>query len=296
MTVHGSQVWFRARARRRLSVLLLGMAEIRGKYVYDDDFTPGQRADGGLSQNLYDPAGGHVKGHATFIPDDESDYSDEQDYEPSGLSDEDRRRAEELGELIAAALVAIAIAAAPHVKAWWLDTAWPGIKRLFNKESTLVSSATLSPALALTELAEAEPADVSKAIESAIDDSRTRMSTDEAQRRLLAMLAASAFIAEQRQILSNARLEDQGELPELQRAMEQLASPDVTDRINRMLEANPSLLDERASAQFMQMFGGGAVVDGVYVPIRSERIKDAFHLTDGHVRPDDEDPGALTPV
>ena len=101
------------------------MAEIRGKYVYDDDFTPGRKNDGGLSQNLYNDEG-RVETHATFIPDDEYEY--EPDSEPQGLSDEDRRRAEELGALLGAALVAIAIAAAPHVKRWWLDTAWPGLK------------------------------------------------------------------------------------------------------------------------------------------------------------------------
>lgn len=82
------------------------MAEIRGKYVYDDDFTPGRKGDGGLSQNLYNDEG-RVETHATFIPDDEYEY--EPDSEPQGLSDEDRRRAEELGALLGAALVAIAI-------------------------------------------------------------------------------------------------------------------------------------------------------------------------------------------
>jgi len=49
------------------------MAEIRGKYVYDDDFTPGRKIDGGLSQNLYNDEG-RVETHATFIPNDEHEY------------------------------------------------------------------------------------------------------------------------------------------------------------------------------------------------------------------------------
>ena len=70
------------------------MAEIRGKYVYDDDFTPGRKNDGGLSQNLYNDEG-RVETHATFIPDDERQYQYDSDYKLSGSSDDDRRRAEE---------------------------------------------------------------------------------------------------------------------------------------------------------------------------------------------------------
>lgn len=270
------------------------MAEIRGKYVFDDDFTPGRKSDGGLSQNLYNEQG-RVETHATFIP-DEDDYEYEPDYEPSGLSDEDRRRAEELGALLGAALVAIAIAAAPHVKRWWLDTAWPGLRKVFARKSKVVAASSESAVLALTALSKAEPADISTAIEVTIDDTRIGMSSEEAQRRLLAMLAASAFIAEQRRILANARLDDQAELPELQRALEQLASPGVIENMNRMLEANPNLLDERASAEFLRMFGGGAVLDGEYVPLRSQSVRDALYLTEHHDFPDEDEHGGLAAV
>ena len=121
------------------------------------------------------------------------------------------------------------------------------------------------------------------------------MGSEEAQRRIAAMLAASAFIAEQIRMLSNAQVEDDGDLPELQSAMEKLTAQQVTDSVNRMLEANTSLLDDRASAEFMRMFGGGGIVDGQYVPLRSKKVKDALRLTDGRTYPDTDDPGALTP-
>jgi len=271
------------------------MAEIRGKYVYDDDFTPGHKSDGGLSQNLYNDEG-RVETHATFIPDEEDQYEYEPDHEPSGLSDEDRRRAEELGALLGAALVAIAIAAAPHVKRWWLDTAWPGLKKLVARKPKAVPARDELAALALTALSKVEPADISTAIELAIDDTRIGMSSEEAQQRLLAMLAASVFIAEQRRILSNVRLDDQAELPDLHRALEQLSSPEVIENMNRMLEANPTLLDERASAEFMRMFGGGGVLDGEYVPLRSQTVRDALHLAEGRRFPDEDGQGDLAPV
>lgn len=271
------------------------MAEIRGKYVYDDDFTPGHKSDGGLSQNLYNDEG-RVETHATFIPDEGDQYEYELDHEPSGLSDEDRRRAEELGALLGAALVAIAVAAAPHVKRWWLDTAWPGVKKLIARKPKAVATRDESAAHVLTALSKAEPADISTAIELAIDETRVGMSSEEAQQRLLAMLAASAFIAEQRRILSNARLEDQGELPELQRALELLSSPEVIENMNRMLEANPTLLDGRASAEFLRMFGGGAVLDGEYVPLSSQTVRDALHLTERRSFPGEDEQGDFAPV
>jgi len=276
------------------------MAEIRGKFVYRDDLTPGRSQDGGLSQLLYDDQG-HLTDHGTFIPDDEDAYEFEAEPEPESLSPEEMGQA--IGALIGVALVVVAgaIQAAPHVKHWWQDEALPRLKNLFTKKQNPVPTATdlgrsQPAATQMAAITPVAPVDFSKAVDVALEDSRTRMGSEEAQRRLAAMLAASAFIAEQMRMLSNARLEDDADLPELQSAMEKLTAQQVTDSVNRMLEANTSLLDERASAEFMRMFGGGGIVDGQYVPVRNEKIKDALRLTDGRTYPDTDDPGALTPA
>lgn len=107
------------------------------------------------------------------------------------------------------------------------------------------------------------------------------MSSAEAQKRLLALLAAAACIADQVRALVNARIEDDEASLELKRVMEKLTAPQITDSINRVLEADSSLLDEEVSAEFMKIFGGGRTVDGQYVPLRNEKIKEALRLTGG---------------
>ena|ERR1700733_3362559 len=83
------------------------------------------------------------------------------------------------------------------------------------------------------------------------------MSGAEAQERLLAILVAAAFIAEQMRVLSNARIEDAS--PELRNTMDKLTVLQLTDSMNRMLEANASLLDDETSAGLMKVFPGGPV-------------------------------------
>lgn len=257
------------------------MAEIRGKFVYPDGLTPGQSQDGGLSQLLYDDQG-HLADHGRFVPDDETGYEFEGEPEPESPSPEELGEA--IGVLIGVALVAVtgAIRAAPHVKRWWQDKVVPRFTRNRNRAPTAGDLGPSQPAPTQTlGIAPVAPADYSKAVDAALEDSRTRMGSEEAQRRLAAMLAASAFIAEQVRMLANARIEDDADLPELQNAMQKLTDQKVTDGLNRMLEANTSLLDDRWSAEFMRVFGGGAMVDGQYVPLRNERVKDALRLTDG---------------
>ena len=111
------------------------------------------------------------------------------------------------------------------------------------------------------------------------------MSTSEAQRYLLAVLLAASFIAEAMRKLSHARIE--GGLPELSSAINKLTTPRLTDAINQMLEVTPALLDDKTSAVFTKIFGGGQVLNGAYVPLRVERVRDALSLavhrpTDGH--------------
>jgi hypothetical protein len=130
-------------------------------------------------------------------------------------------------------------------------------------------------------LSSAASADFPNEVDAALEEHGISMSSAEAQKRLLALLMAAAFIADQMRALSSARIEDDAASLELKRAMEKLTAPKITDSINRMLEANASLLDEETSVELMKIFGGGRIVDGQYVPLRNEKIKDALCLTVG---------------
>lgn len=247
------------------------MAEIHGTFEFPDGLTPRQSKDGGLSQLLSDEEGNLV-GHGHFVPDDDGgvDYSyNESQDDDSSASNQD---AEALGAIIGLAIVAIygAVKAAPHVKRWWLRRVLPSLRSRWPFKKQTISE--LQIPLALTSAVSATPADFSAAVEVALEDSRNGMTSEEAQRRLAATLAAAAFIAEQVRILSNARLED-GAFPELQSAMEKLTTQRATEAINQMLSEDTSLLDEYTSVELTRLFGGERVV-------RSETIREALRFTD----------------
>ncbi|MDG4755758.1 hypothetical protein O7630_32960 [Micromonospora sp. WMMD718] len=48
-----------------------------------------------------------------------------------------------------------------------------------------------------------------------------------------------------------------------------------------MLEANSSLLSDETTAALMKIFEGGRFIEGEYLPLRNDKIKDALRLTDG---------------
>lgn len=206
---------------------------------------------------------------------DEGDYGNE----PVGSSDEDD--APTLGALVAAALIVVGVIAAPRIKNWWQDkafpslrTKWPALERFVRPAAEESNNAVAPTELAL--LSKTAAADFSKAVDVALEDSKTGMSRDLAQKRLAAMLTAAAFIAEQMRVLSNARIEDDAEFPDLTSAIEKLTTQQVTDSINRMIETDAPLLDDETSSSLMKFFGGGGVIDGEYVPLRNENVKAAL--------------------
>ncbi|TCR22944.1 hypothetical protein EV578_104274 [Streptomyces sp. BK205] len=94
---------------------------------------------------------------------------------------------------------------------------------------------------------------------------------------------AAAFIADQIRVLKHAHIEGDDASLELESALGKLASPQITDGINQMLEGDSSLLDEEASAEFMNIFGGGRISGGHYVPLRNENVREVLRLTGGEV-------------
>lgn len=262
------------------------MAEIRGKYVYDDSLRPGQTEGGGLSQLLFGDDG-KLADHAVFIPDDDGEQRDSEHVvgpDADGPSPDEVAQAIGVVIGVAVAVVAGAVQAAPHVRRWWRDACTPRLKKLVRKRA-VVEPLELPAA----------PSDFSRAVEVAVNESGERMSGDEAEKRLAAMLAAAAFIADQIRTLKNARIDD-ADMAELSRAMDRLMTQQVTDCINQVLERDASLLDAKTSNDFMRVFGGGREVDGQYIPIQNERIRDALRLTPGETNDDGDGSRASAPI
>ena len=163
-----------------------------------------------------------------------------------------------------------------RIKRWWNDQVIPTAQSTWNRIARQQETASQSATAELAMLSKPALDDFSKEIDVALEDTRTSMSSAEAQQHLLEILMAASIIAERMRALSNTRIE--GDLPELASAIEKLTTQQVTDALNRMIETNTSLLDDETSAIFTKIFGGGYVVDGEYVPLRNEIVKEALRL------------------
>lgn len=245
--------------------------------------------------------------------DDEDDYDSDEDDSDALPSDADA-----LAFLIVVGIaVGVGvIKATPHVIRWWQRDAIPGARRwreFLSQRTRLWSETTVERVKSLRDTARAqldkirpgssaqpEPPTHDTPVESAptevaissrtaesdflrvvdltLDEARTSMSSEEAQRRLLAVLAAAAFIAEQMRVLSSARIQGVPETSELRGAIAKLTDQSVTDVANRVLESKPKLLSAEGSAEFERVFGGGVIVDGQYRPLSNESMRRALSL------------------
>jgi len=192
---------------------------------------------------------------------------------------------------------------APRIKSWWLDTVVPTAKNVWG---------TIEPASNSADLAEPEAMlkqpildAFTNGVEKAVQDTREPMSSADAQRNLLEIMMAVSIIADRMRALSNARIENDAELPEFRAAIEKLTTQQVTDSINEMLQSDSSLLDPDTRVIFSGIFGGGQDDEGEYVPITIEAVRDALALPkfekpfpseSGEEDPDSEGDGALQPA
>ncbi len=156
--------------------------------------------------------------------------------------------------------------AKPHVRKWWNEQAVPTIRS---------TAASTRSRLARTRKAGRRvPNDDSVRFADVVarDDGptesvglpekpRARMSTGEAQQRLLAAVMARAFSDEQIRLLLGAEIGDADGPLALQDSMAQLSPQEIQRHITVMLDANPHLLDE-----FVRLFDGDRIVDAPGLP------------------------------
>ena len=263
------------------------MGQQRGTYYWDDDsLSPGNRSEGGWSENLFDDDG-KLRGHARFIPDPDSDddgytYSPYDD-PPMFMSSETRRESEDednspiidlLAEVLAQAVVQLiedAAAAgfayaAPRVKKWAEETALPfitsklgsvkgkldGVRVPWGKKQDHESAVdeTVDGIVISDEPFEAiEQSDSHATSEPLqIEAKRQKMSNAEAQARLVAAAAAQLFAEEQTRLVMRADVVNATDVDDLRR---QLATHphDELEKILQHLARNPRLLEDGSLAE-----------------------------------------------
>lgn len=228
------------------------MGRIKGHFEWDDDgLTPGRKREGGLHQNLYDSAG-NLKGNARFIPDKGADREPLVVTETVYVHIDERRNTrqdEELQEAINA-LVRLAILygvakAKPLAEQWWQQSARPALqaKREQLRERRSLRRPTKSRVI------DTAAADSPRQVAAAVtDDSRSDMSSAEAQARYLAALAARAFSDEQIKLVTNADIVDGGGIEQVERALAALPAAQVTALVRAMVH-NPTMLGEDTLAE-----------------------------------------------
>jgi hypothetical protein len=223
-------------------------------------------------------------GHVTLRPLAEDEDDSPTDPQPvfiyvndASASTEDDEFADAVASLVALAAALAVVTAAPHIRRWWDNTAFPALRSAMASTRRMVTRAPSGDSPAdgpeLPVVLDAAPADASHDVEVA--GPGISMSMTEWQERFRLMLLAEAFRDEQWKLLSTARVEGDHALPVLQRAMAQLSPQEVAERIRSMLEAKPHLLDERASTELMQILSGAPIADREYAPLRIEKIDEA---------------------
>lgn len=201
----------------------------------------------------------HNLGHVTLsdIDGDEQDDAEDQEavYVYLNSYEEDSEEQEDYDEEVIAALLTIgaviAQAAAPHVKKWWREQALPFLKSKRNRFPW--SRATVAQDRTFASLVAGENvfADPSHEALLAIEEYKITMTGAEARERLAAALSARLFFEEQIRVLRTARIQDGNGAQELVGSMEGLTPQQLADGVVLMLEANPSLLDQEASAALL---------------------------------------------
>ncbi len=269
------------------------MGQQRGTFYWDDDsLSPGNRSDGGWSQNLFDDDG-NLRGHARFVPDPDSDDDDyaysPYDDPPMFMSSETRWESEDednspiidaLAEVLAQALVQLiedAAAAgfayaAPRVKKWAEETALPfisgklvsakgkldGIRIPWGKKRDQESAVneTVDGIVVSDEPFEAiEQSDSHATPEPLqIEAKRQKMSNAEAQARLVAAAAAQRFAMEQAHLVSQSDIVGAADINEV---MQQIAEhpQEMLDTLIEQLARNPRLLEDGSLAQLASILG-----------------------------------------
>lgn len=233
---------------------MIFMGRIPGYYEWDDDdLTPGQKKEGGLHQNLFDDEG-KLKGSARFIPSDE-DLSDplivtEKVYVPV----DERRKSKEqeeledaIAELITVLILVGIEKAKPHVQHWWQESFQPFVARQWSRlrrDKRSTQNLVSSPAEEVTqETSSKYSADVALTA-----NERPRMSSAEAQARMLAAIAAQAFADEQMRLVNGAEIVDEADADSVREAISKLP-PEIVAELVKHMVTNPSLFEEESLAE-----------------------------------------------
>lgn len=244
---------------------------------FEGDLSPSRKTPGAHSPLVHGEDG--VREQAVLY-----DIEDDEEYTDAEPDDGEAEISPEVLLAIVGAALVVTVAGVvvvknviPRIKVWWAT------RRLKKELATAEARENVKVDASQIVVLDAMPAESSPQPGDELEVSGDAMSNAERQARFKAMLLARAFSDAQWKKLSRARIEDDTSR-ELVAAMQSLTPQDVADRLNLLLEKNPTLLDDKTSAALARTFGGGHVVEGEYVPVKIERIGEALHSMDHRIQ------------
>lgn len=249
----------------------------RAVYPKGTHLASSRNTDGAFRGTYLNDETNQISGQAEFVEAEQDD-----DEQPEDVSDV---LAQVIVFAAAFAFGVVTTKAAPKVKSWWQDSAYPSLK--YRLSSLLLKKNTKKD----VGVKKAEPVGrpeislegvstetFSTEVAVALADTRAVMSSEEAQRRFIAMIIAAAVVAEQFRRLQEAHIEGgEEELQKFRKALTDISTEPVVDLINKMLETNDGL-NEDAGPTLVELLGGGGRVDGKYVPLQLEQLQAAVRL------------------
>jgi hypothetical protein len=221
-------------------------------------------------------------------------YADTTKEDDAQLDPYTQELAEALGTLIGTTLFVLgeqAIEAAkPHVESWWNETAFPGIKQAWctiTGKSSDVGSASVkdngqAPSVEINVMDTVSPDKVFDEVDAPLEEYNVDMTSEEAQRHLITATWYAVHLAAELRQLSSVCIKENGELPEnayeWQRSFERLATRNIADSINSILESNKSLLGCSEVVSLSDLLGVKLVRGGEYVPIADATLGKALNV------------------
>ena len=271
----------------------------------DDTHLADAKGTLGAHRGLEYDDGNNLVAHAEYYPIDEEELYEQLKEKYGKSSDGDYEYEVDVEELQkkferGAAIAGIAVALAPYVMDWMSETALPwmretalpraktAVRRLRDKigGKREISETDFVP-VAL-DVSERNGLAFAKQIATAEKGYRKQMTSDEARRKLIRIVALAMALTKEINELSNADVCDEQALAakENWRMVEkELSKSRLLEGINNILATDHGVLPEEQIAFLKQAFGRELYQDGIYVPIEPSELRtylDHGSLEGGH--------------
>ena len=251
---------------------------------------PSKNTDGAVRGTQLSDDNNQMDGQAEFIKADESELQYQNNYEERRSFKEEMAviAAEGLADILKEVTFVLIEAATPHIKSWWNNTVTPSIKAFWSdingktktkpQKTNVASNKRIAPSLKTVEPNIGLPVDLfSDKLETALERYTINVSNEEAQKELIEIVILSAVLAVKIKKLSksfaNESLGNTGDYIEWQELTEKLTANKIIESVNKILESNISLINDKEILTFSEILGRNLVVNGRYIPIESEKFK-----------------------